>query len=233
MKSLKIGILGGGQLGLMMQQACSDWHLNPTYLDPDPEAAAKPYAKVEEGSFRDFEEVMAFGSDKDLISIEIEDVNLEALYALEAAGKKVYPQPRVLEIIKNKWNQKTFLAENGFPTANFMAYPSQNQQDAIAFLPAYWKQNEGGYDGRGVIKIDTHNQLALIPQKPGFLEKKIELAKEIAVLVSRNAKGEVAVFPLVEQKFHPVANLVAYLQSPADVSKPIEKQCIAIATRLI
>ena len=108
----KIGILGGGQLGLMMQQAVSEWHLNPTYLDSDPEASIKPYGNVVLGSFRDYQAVLDFGADKDLISIEIEDVNLLALKELESLGKKVFPQLRVLEIIQNKWSQKKFLKEN-------------------------------------------------------------------------------------------------------------------------
>lgn len=213
----------------MMQQACSDWHLNPAYLDPDPEAAVKPYATVVPGSFRDYDTVLNFGKDKDLISIEIEDISIEALKELEQRGKKIFPQPRVLEIIKNKWTQKSFLQTHGFPTSEFRAYDPESKALASEFLPAFWKQNEGGYDGKGVLKIDQASDLDKIPLFPGFLEKKVGIDREIAVIVCRNEQGETATFPLVEQVFHPEANLVEYLQSPAEVSEDIEKQCTALA----
>lgn len=227
-----IGIVGGGQLGLMMQQAGFEWHLNPTYLDPDPEASVKPYGNVVQGSFRDYQTVLDFGADKDLISIEIEDVNLRALKELEALGKKVFPQPKVLEIIQNKWTQKNFLLENGFPTSEFIAWSLENKKAAINFLPAFWKQNTGGYDGKGVVKIETVKDLLTLLNLPGFLEKKVDLGKEIAVIVARNEQGEISTFPLVEQVFHPVANLVEYLQTPAQVSQSIEKECIGLAKSL-
>lgn len=228
----KVGILGGGQLGLMMQQAASEWHLNPRYLDPDPEASVKPYGNVAQGSFRDYQTVLDFGADKDLISIEIEDVNLRALKDLEALGKKVFPQPRVLEIIQNKETQKKFLFENGIPTSEFQSYSPEKKDTITNFLPAFWKQNMGGYDGKGVVKVESLDDLKALPNLAGFLEKKVDLDKEIAVIVARNERGEVSTFPLVEQVFHPVANLVEYLQSPANVSKSVENQCIEIANSI-
>jgi len=233
MESIKIGILGGGQLGLMMQQACSDWHLKPSYLDPDPGACVKPYGYVVCGDFKDYNTVMAFGMDLDLISFEIENVNIEALKALESMGKQVYPQPHVLEIIQNKWRQKLFLVENGLDTADFIPWPGAKTQELSAYLPAFWKQNEGGYDGKGVLKIESENELEAIPPVPGFLERQVNIQKEIAVLISRNKKGEMAVYPLVEQVFHPGAHLVEYLQSPAILPESIGLQCINIAKKLI
>ena len=229
----KIGILGAGQLGLMMVQACSDWHLQPEFLDPDPNASAKPYAKVELGNFRDYESVMKFGADKDLISFEIEDVNLQALKDLEKMGKKVFPQPRVLEIIKNKWTQKQFLKENEFPTSDFIQFDSQNPESVQFFLPAFWKQNEGGYDGKGVSSVITITDLEKLPSIPGFLEKAVEIEKEIAVIVARNEKGQIQTFPCVEMVFHPEANLVEYLQSPATISENVDVICKNLAIKLI
>jgi len=233
MNQRKIGILGGGQLGLMMQQAGSDWHLQPEFLDPDPAASAKPYAKVVEGSFRDYDTVIQFGKDKDLISFEIEDVNLQALIQLESLGVKIFPQPRVLEIIKNKWTQKKFLTENGFPTSDFRLFGKDQIQDFQSFLPAFWKQNEGGYDGKGVSAVKSIADLHNLPEAPGFLEKAVEFDKELAVIVARNEKGEINIFPCVEMIFHPTANLVEYLQSPASISEEVVVKCNSLATKLI
>lgn len=229
----RIGILGGGQLGLMMAQAASDWHLDPIFFDPDPQAAVKPFGNCQTGNFRDFQQVMDFGKDKDLISYEIESVNWEALVELEKLGKQVYPQPRVLEIIKNKHRQKQFLVDKGFPTAPFLPLIPENRDRFSEFLPAFWKQNEGGYDGKGVMLIHSEKEMAQIPSEPGFLEQRVDLAMEIAVMVARNAQGEIKTFPLVEQVFHPVANLVSFLKSPAEVSTEIEYQCTGMAEKLI
>jgi 5-(carboxyamino)imidazole ribonucleotide synthase len=229
----RIGILGGGQLGLMMAEAASDWHLEPIFLDPDPDASVKPYANLEKGDFKDYETVMAFGEDKDLISFEIESVNLLALKDLEKSGKKVFPQPSVLEIIKNKWTQKQFLKENGFPVSDFKVFEKNEREKNEAFLPAFWKQNEGGYDGKGVQSVKNAVELQSIPAFPGFLEKKVDIEKEIAVLAARNENGETSLFPLVEQVFHPVANLVSFLKTPAEISPEQENQCREIAREIL
>jgi len=229
MKNVKIGILGGGQLGLMMAQACADWHLEPTFLEPDPEAAVLPYGRVVSGSFRDFDAVMTFGADKDVISYEIEDVNLDALKVLEQQGKQVFPSPSVLEIIKNKRRQKQFLRENNFPTSDFRPFDASQPASLVDFLPAFWKQEEGGYDGKGVAHIRTVSDLAGLPQGPSFLEKAVDIEKELAVIVSRNSQGELETFPLVEMIFHPKANLVSYLQAPAQVASEISVLCDQMA----
>ena len=225
--------MGAGQLGLMMVQACSDWHLQPEFLDPDPQASATAFAKVELGNFKDYETVMKFGADKDLISFEIEDVNLQALKDLEKEGKKIFPQPRVLEIIKNKWTQKQFLKENGFLTSDFIWFDAQNPESVHSFLPAFWKQNEGGYDGKGVASVKSAFDLEKLPSIPGFLEKAVEIEKEIAVIVARNEDGEIQTYPCVEMVFHPEANLVEYLQSPAKISENVDVTCKTLAIKLI
>lgn len=229
----KIGLLGGGQLGLMMVQAASDFHLKPEFLDPDSNAAVKPYAVSHLGSFRDYKTVLDFGQNIDLISIEIEDVNLQALYELEAMGKSVFPQPRVLEVIKNKTNQKEFFKKFGFPSPEYLPFQSQKTKEMQSFLPAFWKQNEGGYDGKGVLKIETEADLVSVPNQPGFLEKKVDIKKELAVLVARNQNGDIELFPVVEMVFHPTAHLVSYLKSPADISAEVESECRRLAQSCI
>lgn len=227
----RIGILGGGQLGLMMLQAASDWHLTPTFLDPDPEASVKPYGLCVAGDFRDFQTVLDFGKDKDLISYEIEQVNLEALQVLEREGKRVFPPSRVLEIIRDKGTQKEFLRREGFPTPDWIPFQGPSPE-AEAFLPAFWKQRQGGYDGKGVREITRASDLAGLPDLPAFLEKAVAVDKELAVLVSRNAAGEMAVFPVVEMVFHPGANLVDYLLSPARIDPELETRCRRMAEDL-
>jgi len=233
MKDKRIGILGGGQLGLMMAQACADWHLEPVFLEPDPEAAVLPYGKVVQGSFRDNDTVRSFGADFDVISYEIEDVNLDAIKELEAGGKQVYPQPSVLEIIKNKKRQKYFLVENGFPTSPFVDFLPSDLSLYSDFLPAFWKQDEGGYDGKGVMRVGSPSDFSRLPDSPGFLEKGVSIQKEIAVIVARNASGEVKTFPSVEMVFHPEANLVEYLQCPAQISTENNRTCEELAIQLI
>lgn len=228
----KTGILGGGQLGLMMAQAASDWHLEPEFLDPDPHAAVKPFGHVVQGDFRDYETVMAFGRDKDLISIEIENVNIRALKDLEKQGKKVVPGTAVLEVIRNKFLQKQFLLENGFPTPPFLPFDPRKTEENLAFLPAFWKQNEGGYDGKGVQSVRSPKDIEALPSFPGFLEKTVNIGKEIAVLIARNGHRDIRIFPPVEQVFHPGANLVSYLQTPALISESIQNECIELAERL-
>lgn len=232
-KDLKIGILGGGQLGLMMQQAAIDFHLDPTFLDSDPEAPVFPYGKLTTGSFRDYETVLNFGLDKDLISIEIEDVNLEALEKLEKLGKRIFPQPSVISIIKNKGRQKRFLIGKGLPTPDFLPYSKGDKIDSTHWLPAFWKQEEGGYDGKGVIRIETASELEHLPPAPGFLEKKVEVKKELAVLVSRNEQGQMATYPVVEMVFDDRVNLVSYLQSPADIASEHHQICTELAKECI
>jgi len=233
MKDKRIGILGGGQLGLMMAQACSDWHLDPVFLEPDPQSSVLPYGKVVQGSFRDYDTVRSFGAGFDLISYEIEDVNLAAIKELEAGGTQVYPQPSVLEIIKNKKRQKQFLVENGFPTSPFVDFSPSGPALYSNFLPAFWKQDEGGYDGKGVIEIRSEEDFLKIPDAPGFLEKGVKIQNEIAVIVARNPSGDVKTFPSVEMVFHPVANLVEYLQCPAQISTENDRACQEMAIQLI
>jgi 5-(carboxyamino)imidazole ribonucleotide synthase len=233
MKDKRIGILGGGQLGLMMAQSCADWHMEPVFLEPDPEAAVLPYGKVVGGSFRDYDTVRSFGADFDVISYEIEDVNLAAIKELEAGGKQVYPQPSVLYIIKNKKRQKQFLVENGFPTSPFVDFSPADLSQYTHFLPAFWKQDEGGYDGKGVMRVGSPSDFSKLPESPGFLEKAVSVQREIAVIVARNASGEVKTFPSVEMVFHPEANLVEYLQCPAQISTENDRTCQELAVQLI
>lgn len=231
----KIGLLGGGQLGLMLLQAAIDLDFEISCLDPDSEAPCHFLAKhFVQGSFQDFNTVYSFGQSHDVISIEIEHVNVDALERLEKEGKLVYPQPHILKMIQDKRLQKQFFKKHGFPTADFILIDSAEEiRNHISFLPAFHKLGKGGYDGRGVQLIQKESDISLGFKEPGLLEKAVHFSKELAVIVARNTKGEISAFPVVEMVFHPVHNLVEFLVSPAEISKEIENKASQIAIDLI
>lgn len=227
----KLGIIGGGQLGRMLIQAAIDFDLTIKTLDPDSGAPCKFIShEFVNGSLKDFDTVMAFGQDCDIITIEIENVSIEALEALEKQGKAVFPQPSVLRIIQDKRVQKQFYKEKKLPTADFIL--TDNQADTSThsdFLPAVHKLGKGGYDGKGVQILNTAADFPKAFDQPGVLEKKIDFEKELAVIVARNETGETQTFPVVEMVFHPEANLVEYLFAPANISNEIAKNAEEIA----
>jgi 5-(carboxyamino)imidazole ribonucleotide synthase len=229
-----IGILGGGQLGRMLIQAGIDYNLKFKILDPDAQAPCKDLAKFEQGKLTDYDTVMKFAADCDLVSIEIENVNTQALKDLASIGKKVFPQPEVIEIIQDKCLQKQFYKDHNIPTAGFIFV--NNKQDVIAqkhFLPAVNKLGKEGYDGRGVQLLRSESDLEKAFDAPGVLEKLIDFEKELAVIVARSESGEIKTFPAVELVFHPEANLVEYLLSPAQINKEIEEKAATVAKKVI
>jgi len=230
-----LGVLGGGQLGRMLIQSAINYNQDIHILDPDPNAPCKDIAqKFVVGSLKDYGAVYAFGKDCDVITVEIEAVNTEALQQLADEGKKVFPQPHLLALIQDKRKQKQFYLENGIPTAEFIL--TENKAEVFAnasFLPAVNKLGKEGYDGRGVQVLRTASDLDLAFDAPGLLEKLIDFEKEIAVTVARNEQGEVIAYPAVECAFHPTANLVEFLFAPAAISPEIEKKAQAIAKDLI
>lgn len=229
----KLGILGGGQLGRMLIQAAIDFDVTIKTLDPDADAPCKYIShEFTNGSLNDYETVMAFGQDCDVITIEIENVNIEALEAFEKQGKAVFPQPSILRLIQDKRIQKQFYKDNNLPTADFIL--TENQADIAKyedFLPAVHKLGKGGYDGKGVQILRTKADLSKAFDQPSVLEKMVDFEKELAVIVARNASGEIKTFPVVEMVFHPEANLVEYLFAPAEISKEIEQKAEQIATK--
>jgi len=231
----KIGVLGGGQLGRMMIQSAIDFNFNVHVLDPDANAPCKDIAtSFTQGALTDYDTVYTFGKDKDLITIEIENVNTAALYQLQSEGKKVYPQPQVIELIKDKVKQKKFYVEQGIPTAEFTETADRAAVAAQkASLPFVNKLATEGYDGRGVQVIRTEADLEKAFDKHGFVEQLIDFDKEIAVIAARNEAGEITTYPTVEMVFHPEHNLVEYLFSPATISAAIEEKAQNIAREVI
>ncbi len=232
-QNFKLGILGGGQLGRMLIQSGIDLNISFSILDPDPEAPCKSLAEFTTGKLTDFETVMSFGQSCDLITIEIENVNTKALRELMKLGKKVFPQPDVIELIQDKRTQKEFYVAHNIPTAEFIL--TQNKEDVIqhkSFLPAVNKLGKEGYDGRGVQILRSEKDLDKAFDAPGLLEKLIDFEKEISVIVARNERGEICSYPAAEMIFHPTQNLVEYLFAPADISEAIARSADEIARKV-
>jgi 5-(carboxyamino)imidazole ribonucleotide synthase len=230
----KLGVLGGGQLGRMLIQSGIDFNIQFATLDPDASAPCSTLAEFHHGKLTDYKTVMEFGSSCDIITIEIENVNTKALKELSKLGKKVFPQPHIIELIQDKRLQKNFYNENKIPTAEFIL--TENAADVrqnAAFLPAVNKLGREGYDGRGVQIIRTEKDVDKAFDAPGLLEKLIDFDKEISVIVARNESGEIKTFPVVEMVFHPVHNLVEFLFAPAELSDEIAAQANAIAEKII
>lgn len=234
-QDFKLGVLGGGQLGRMLIRSCVNFNVHTNVIDPDPNAPCSGIAnEFVNGSLTDFDAVYNFGKSVDLLTIEIENVNIEALEKLESEGVKVYPQPAAIKIIQDKRIQKQFYVDNDIPTADFVL-----TDDVVAvkqnsdFLPAFQKVGKGGYDGGGVQRLTSAEDLTKAFDAPSLLEKAVDFEKEIAVIVSRNPKGEVVAYPAVEMVFHPEYNLVDYLLSPARLNDDIEDKASEIAKKVI
>lgn len=230
-----LGILGGGQLGRMVIQSAINYNIDIHILDPDANAPCKSICqKFIHGKLTDFDTVYNFGQDCDIITIEIENVNTDALEKLASEGKEVYPQPSLIRLIQDKRVQKQFYQEKGIPTAEFILTENKDEVMLNAdFLPAVNKLGKEGYDGRGVQVLKNADELEKAFDAPGLLEKLIDFDKEIAVIVAKNKRGEVIAYPSVECAFHPTANLVEFLFAPAEISPEIEAKAQEIALKVI
>lgn len=234
----KLGILGGGQLGRMLIQEAVNFNIHISVLDPSVNAPCADLANnFVVGNFNDYQTVLDFGKTVDVLTIEIEHVNIEALEELERLGKKVFPRPQALRTIQDKGLQKQFYKTNNIPTAPF--HLIDNAEDALLFKekgPFMQKLRKGGYDGKGVTPLRTEAEFKSAFNAPSVLEEFVPFVKELAVIVARNENGELATFPLVEMEFNSEANLVEFIFSPANVNVEIEsnakKIAIDIANRL-
>lgn len=231
---LKLGILGGGQLGRMLIQEAINYNVTSLVLDPDPDAPCKHISNYFEcGSITDFDTVYNFGKKADLLTIEIEKVNIEALEQLEKEGKMVYPQSRVIRLIQDKGVQKQFFKENDIPTAPFQLVNGKDDMFNTSFgYPYILKQRKDGYDGKGVMKISSQHDIDNAFEGPCLIEELIDFEKEIAVIVSRNPNSDVKTFPMVEMEFNSEANLVEFLISPSTYPENIQQRAETIAKNI-
>lgn len=233
--NFKLGILGGGQLGKMLLFDTRKFDIQTYVLDPNDEAPCKIACNhFFKGSLMDFDTVYNFGKKVDVLTFEIELVNLDALEKLENEGLKVYPSPKTLQMIQNKGTQKEFYAKNNIPTAPFKKFNNlENLKSAVRSsaveMPFVWKCTEFGYDGNGVKVVRTIEDLDNLPNVECITEEMIAFKNELAVIVCRNPSGEVKTYPVVEMEFHPEANQVEYVICPARIDKSVADKAKAIA----
>ncbi len=232
---MKVGILGGGQLGRMLLQAAANYDVTTFVLENDPTCpAAHLCHNFVLGNINDYDTVYNFGKHLDALTIEIEAVNVDALEQLEKEGVKVYPTPAAIRIIKNKILQKQFYADNEIPSSAFhITQSSSDLLKHIDFLPAVHKLGEGGYDGKGVQVINNESEIELGFNAPSVLEKKINIQKEIALIVAMDANGKTIIYPPAEMIFDPVYNLLDYQLSPAKLEEKQLWKAEAIARKVV
>ena len=232
----KLGILGGGQLGKMLLSETRKWDIQTFVLDPSADAPSKIACNTfVQGDLMDFDTVYQFGKRVDILTFEIELVNVDALEKLEFEGVQVYPTPKTLRQIQNKGVQKTLYQSHHIPTADFKIFENLNRlKSEIANLqfPFVWKCTEFGYDGYGVKIIRKSTDLDELPDTECIVEEIIPFKNELAVIVVRNLSGEIKTYPVVEMEFHPEANQVEYVICPARIDDKVAKKAMAIALKV-
>lgn len=232
---LKVGILGGGQLGRMLLQAAANYQVETHVMENDDECPAAHLCRFFiKGDIRDYDAVYKFGKNLDAITIEIENVNIDALEQLEKEGVRIYPKPSVLRIIKNKVLQKQYYKDQGVPTSEFAILQSNSEIDQWEeLLPAVQKLAEGGYDGRGVQVIEDLSSSHLGFNEHSVLEKKIRIKKEVAMIIAIDQNGKTAFYPPVEMVFNKDLNMLDYQLCPADITQPVLWKIEAIALSVV
>jgi 5-(carboxyamino)imidazole ribonucleotide synthase len=237
--NLKLGIIAGGQLGKMLIQEASKWDIITYVLDNDEDCPAGSIAThFVKGSNLDFETVYQFGKMVDILTFEIENVNTDALKKLKSEGIRIAPDPDILELIQDKGRQKQFYADHGIPTSSFQIYDNIKllkehiNQELVPF-PIVQKIRRGGYDGRGVAILNNKNDLDLLLEGESIIEQKIEISKEISVIVARNYSGEIKCYPVVEMLFDKKMNLVDKLICPSTISEYQTNKAYQLASKII
>lgn len=231
----KAGILGGGQLGRMLLQAAANYPVETYVLENDTNCpSAHLCHHFTKGDIKDYDTVYQFGKNLDVITIEIEAVNVEALEKLESEGVQVIPSPSSLRTIKNKITQKQFYQTNQIPTADFVITQNKKElQVLIPFLPAVHKLAEGGYDGKGVEVLKEEKDISRGFDAPAVLEKMIHISKEISIIVAVSQTDEITLYPPAEMVFDPVLNLLDYQISPARLEEKVFFKAEAIAIKAV
>lgn len=226
----RLGVLGGGQLGRMLLTETQKYDIFTVILDGDAHApCAEICNEFHHGQLMDYKTVYDFGKTVDVLTIEIEHVNNEALKQLEKEGLKIFPQPAVLEIIQHKGRQKDFFRKNNIPTASYTRHSSTDELINRTDFPFVWKAAQFGYDGTGVKVIRSAEDLKGLPQGDAITEEMIPFKNELAVIVSRNEAGEIKTYPVVEMEFHPEANQVEYVLCPARIDDKVASEARDIA----
>ena len=232
--NFKLGVLGGGQLGKMLLTETQKFDIYTSILDNSAEApCAQICNEFHQGDLLDFDTVYNFGKKVDLLTIEIEHVNIEALLKLEKEGLKIHPQPSVIQIIQHKGKQKDFFVENNIPTSPHKRFQFlEDLKNENLSFPFVWKSAQFGYDGTGVKIVKNQNDLNSLVNTPCIIEELIPFKNELAVIVARNNDGEIKTYPVVEMEFHPEANQVEYVICPARISDEVAQKARNIALKV-
>ena len=234
----KLGVLGGGQLGRMLLTETQKLDIYTLILDENPEApCASICNEFHQGDLFDFDTVYNFGKKVDVLTIEIENINIDALDKLEAEGLTIYPKPANLRVIQNKAHQKLFYKEHQIPTADFSHYAfleelKHSYENNVIEFPFVWKAAQFGYDGNGVKIVRSYEDLQSLPNVECIAEKLVPFKNELAVIVARNPDGEIKTYPVVEMEFHPEANQVEYVICPARIDNSIAKKAQEVALNI-
>jgi len=234
-KSFKLGVLGGGQLGRMMIQTAMNFDVRIYAMDKSKDAPCGHLAyEFTVGDIQSYDDVIAFGKEMDVLTVEIEHINVDALEALEKQGVKVFPQSRVIRLIQDKGLQKEFYQSNGIPTAAFVLINKKEKLNKYSDqLPFVQKMRTGGYDGKGVALLKESSAFENAFDGPSLIEDQIDFEKELSVIVARNEQGESSAFPVVECQFNKELNLVEFLFSPADIPPDTESEAVKLAQEVI
>lgn len=228
---MKIGILGGGQLGRMLIQNALKYDDEWYTLDPAKDAPCSNISYFTEGNFNDYDTVFNFGKGKDVVSIEIEHVNVDALFELQDCGVKVIPSPEIIQTIQQKILQKEFYKKHQIPSPEFQII--QHKEEANFPLPFVQKMNTGGYDGKGVQVISTEEDLKNLWNVPSVLESLVDIEKELSIIVAKNESGDIKTFPVTEMVADPKLNLLDFNICPSDISEDVQHQIDIIAKQFI
>lgn len=229
---MKIGILGGGQLGRMLIQEALKYDDEFYILDPSANCSCANISYFTQGNFNNKQEVIDFGKDKDVVSIEIEHVSVEGLQVLENKGIKVIPNSRIITIIQQKILQKQFYEEFDIPSPAFQVIQSSDEEIVIGF-PFVQKLNTGGYDGKGVQIIKEEKDLVNLWDAPSVLENLVDIEKELSLIIAKNEQGEIKSFPVTEMVADPQLNLLDFNISPTQIAEDIQKQIDQIAEKFM
>ena len=229
-----LGVLGGGQLGKMLLQVTSRLSIKTNVLDPSNDSPCKEIcSEFTKGQLMDFDAVYNFGKNCDLVTYEIEHINVDALEKLEKEGVKVFPNSSTLRIIQDKSIQKQFFIDNNIPTAKFKYYNSLKDLNVEKLkFPCVWKKTKFGYDGYGVKILKSKKDLNNLPETQFIIEEMIPFKKELATTVVRNQNGDIEIFPIVEMMFNEISNQVEFVVCPAQVSDELKARAEKVALKV-
>jgi len=229
---MKIGILGGGQLGRMLIQQALKYDDEFYTLDPASDAPCHTISNFTQGNFNDYETVLNFGKDKDVVTIEIEHVNADALAELEKQGVKVVPNAEIIKTIQQKILQKEFYKTHDIPSPEFQVVWNSDEKIMMP-LPFVQKMNTGGYDGKGVQVITTEDDYQHLWKEASVIESLVDIDKELSVIVAKNEAGETNIFPVTEMVADPKLNLLDFNVCPVLLTENVQQQIDAITEKFL